>query len=91
MIDRIPTKPGRIKLTDEQGNVKYYTMERADEPLEEGTPLNKATLLSDDTSKYVFGNFADHTVSEAISEVNFRARSGKGGGVFGSFCWDAKI
>ena len=46
MENRVPTKPGRIKLTDENGNIKYYTMERADEPTTEGTPLNKATLFS---------------------------------------------
>ena len=46
MENRVPTKPGRIKLTDENGNVKYYYMERADEPTTEGTPLNKATLFN---------------------------------------------
>ena len=47
MENRVPTKPGRIKLTDDSGNVKYYYMERADEPTVEGTPLNKATLFAD--------------------------------------------
>lgn len=46
MLDRQPTKPNRIKLTDDSGNIEYYTMERADEPTTEGTPLNKATLFS---------------------------------------------
>lgn len=46
MENRVPTKPGRIKLTDDSGNVTYYYMERADEPTVEGTPLNKATLFS---------------------------------------------
>lgn len=45
MENRVPTKPGRIKLTDDSGNSQYYTMERADEPTVEGTPLNKATLF----------------------------------------------
>ena len=45
MENRVPTKPGRIKLTDDSGNAKYYYMERADEPTVEGTPLNKATLF----------------------------------------------
>lgn len=45
MENRVPTKPGRIKLTDDSGNVTYYYMERADEPTVEGTPLNKATLF----------------------------------------------
>ena len=53
MENRIPTKPNRIKLTDDSGNSQYYTMERADEPTVEGTPLNKATLFdSENESRY---------------------------------------
>lgn len=53
MENRIPTKPNRIKLTDDSGNIKYYTMERADEPTVEGTPLNEATLFdSENESRY---------------------------------------
>ena len=46
MNDRISSKPNRIKITHENGSVEYVTWERADEPLQEGTPLNKATLFS---------------------------------------------
>lgn len=42
MIDRIPTHPGRVKLTPVSGNI--YDMEMADDPIEAGTPLNKALL-----------------------------------------------
>lgn len=46
MIDRQPTKPGRVKLTNEAtGEVAYFIMERADEPTEVGTPINRATLF----------------------------------------------
>ena len=38
--DRVPQKPGRVKITPENGAAYYATMERADEPLIEGTPLN---------------------------------------------------
>jgi hypothetical protein len=38
--DRVPQKPGRVKITPENGTAFYATMERADEPLEPGTPLN---------------------------------------------------
>ena len=51
MRNRIPTYPNRIKLTAVQGKTDVYDMERADEPVEEGTPLNTATLLSDETAK----------------------------------------
>lgn len=40
--DRVPTRPNRIRLTDEStGEIKYFVWERADEPSEVGTPLNK--------------------------------------------------
>ncbi len=38
--DRVPQKPGRVKITPENGTAYYATMERADEPVVEGTPLN---------------------------------------------------
>ena len=48
MKDRVSANPGRVKLTPEDGSPAFYaTMERADNPIEEGTPLNKSTLLSD--------------------------------------------
>lgn len=43
MQDRIPLHPGRIKLTQVSGNI--YDMERADEPQQVGTPLNKSNLF----------------------------------------------
>lgn len=51
MIDRQPTKPGRIKLTDDSGNSQYFTMERADEPTITGTPINKNTLFNSTNSE----------------------------------------
>ena len=44
--DRISRYPNRYLLTDENNNEKYVYLERADEPTEEGTPLNAATLTS---------------------------------------------
>ena len=38
--DRVPQMPGRVKITTEDGMSQYATIERADEPVEEGTPLN---------------------------------------------------
>lgn len=40
--DRVPTKPNRVKFNFDDGTVKYAIMERADEPVENGTPINKA-------------------------------------------------
>lgn len=39
--DRIPTYPGRVRLTPVPGQENVYDMVRADEPIEPGTPINK--------------------------------------------------
>lgn len=44
--DRIPTHAGRVKLTPVEGQPDLFTMTRADEPTEAGTPLDKATFDS---------------------------------------------
>lgn len=44
--DRVPTYPGRVKLTKANGTSEYVTMERADSPTQEGTPVNKALFDS---------------------------------------------
>jgi hypothetical protein len=50
MKDRIPTYAGRVTLTPVSGAENTYDMVRADVPIQEGTPLNKATLLTDSTA-----------------------------------------
>lgn len=47
MQDRISTYPGRWKLTPVPGETNVYDFERADDPIVAGTPLNKATFLTD--------------------------------------------
>lgn len=47
MRDRVPTYPGRVVLTPVAGQPNTYDMARADQPTQEGTPLNKATFLQD--------------------------------------------
>lgn len=44
--DRVPTYPGRVKLTKTNGASEYVTLERADAPTQEGTPINKALFDS---------------------------------------------
>lgn len=43
-IDRVPQKPGRVKITPEEGTAFYALLERADEPIQVGTPLNAGTF-----------------------------------------------
>ena len=65
MKDRIPLYPGRVKMTPVSGQANIYDMERADQPTQEGTPLNKATLLSDATAAALGLAGDDPTVDEA--------------------------
>ncbi len=46
VIDRIPMYPGRVRLIPVAGQENTYDMVRADEPLVEGTPINKALFDS---------------------------------------------
>lgn len=65
IVDRVPTYPGRIKLTPVSGQADVFTMERADEPTVEGTPLDKATLDSIIQSRLT-GRFYEPTVTQEI-------------------------
>lgn len=46
VIDRIPTYPGRVKLIPVEGQDGTYDMIRVDEPIVQGTPINKALFDS---------------------------------------------
>ena len=63
--DRVPTYPGRVTLTPVSGEENTFDMKRADLPLVEGTPINKALFdsktdsLVDDVTVYVAANGND--------------------------------
>lgn len=61
MLDRVPTLPGRVKLTADVDD--YYYLERADNPTIEGTPLNSTTLFDSNMSE----RYACNTPTEAFS------------------------
>ena len=44
--DRLPTLTGRRKITHSDGTSEYVTVEMADEPTNEGTPLNRYNLMA---------------------------------------------
>ena len=69
MKDRIPTYPGRIKLTPVAGSTNLYDMERADDPTQVGTPLDKVTFLTDATAEALGLNTEDPTVNEALAAL----------------------
>lgn len=69
MKDRTSLYPGRVKLVPVDGMENTYTMSWADEPLQEGTPLNKATLLSDTVAAALRLSGEDPTVSDALGAI----------------------
>lgn len=50
MQDRVSLYPGRVKLAPVPGQENTFDLVRADQPTQEGTPLNKASLLKDATA-----------------------------------------
>lgn len=66
MKDRVPLYPGRVKLTPVSGKENTYDMVRSDEPTQEGTPLNKASLLKDTTAA-LFGLGTDAVPDDALA------------------------
>lgn len=44
--NRVPSRPNRVKVTPEGGTPFFATVERADEPIVEGTPLDRDLFLS---------------------------------------------
>lgn len=69
MRDRQPLRPNRVLVTPENGSAPFYaTIIRADEPVDEGTPLNKAALLSDPTAA-ALGLASNPTVNDAFAKL----------------------
>ena len=70
MKDRIPRNPGRMLVTPEAGGEAYYvSLTRADNPEQEGTPLNRATLLSTATAEKLGLDPEAATPSDALAGV----------------------
>ena len=66
MKDRVPLYPGRVKMVPVAGQENVYDMTRADQPTQQGDPLNKATLLKDATAA-LFGLGADSVPDDVLA------------------------
>jgi hypothetical protein len=69
--DRVANKPNRVKLTYEDSGASVYArVELADESIESGTPLNKATFdeLQKELNAYVVGNVLVTSTNKNPSE-----------------------
>ena len=73
MQDRASLYPGRVKLVPVAGQENTYDMVRADSPTQEGTPLNKDSLLKDSTAA-LFGLGSDAVPDDMFQMLGgFRA------------------
>ena len=68
MQDRVSLYPGRVKLEPVAGQANLYDLTRADQPTQEGTPLNKASLLKDATAA-LFGLTTDAVPDDALALI----------------------
>ena len=70
-VDRKAANPNRYKITREDGTTEYITLERADNPTVEGTPLNAETFnemmagFSETDHKHAAGDVTSGTFSTA--------------------------
>lgn len=73
-VDRVPTYANRVKITPESGDAYYATMERADSPIENGTPLNAETfnkMQADITAAASAASDAQTAAEAAMPKANF--------------------
>ena len=70
--DRVPMYPGRVKLIPVSGQANTYDLVRADEPIEAGTPINRALFQSllDDI------NAIRQQVNDQLFEITQRVQIG---------------
>ena len=68
MKDRVPVYPGRVKLVPVSGQENIYDMTRADQPTQQGDPINKATLLKDTTAA-LFGLGSDAVPDDVLAWI----------------------
>ena len=64
--DRVANKPNRVRLTYEEGGASVYaTVELADEPIDEGTPLNALNM-----NKLLNKENTDYIIEQGTKEVD---------------------
>lgn len=80
VFDRVPTYPGRVKMTPVAGQENTYDMVRNDSPTETGTPINRAlfesirkdiTALQTNVSDIINDHAYKNTVSNLVAGTEF--------------------
>lgn len=84
MTDRVPSKPGQYSAVidpDTAANVSTgapftITLTRDDQPVTEGTPYNKASVLPDELANILCPGVSDPTPAQAVQQFAIRALTG---------------
>lgn len=71
--DRVSAYPNRYILTDADGNASYVVLERADEPIAVGTPLNAETFNAM-LAEFINMETLNARVAEFINAETFNAK-----------------
>ena len=68
--DRVSTYPNRYVVTAKDGSESYIVLERADEPIEPGTPLNAETFneMFEDVKQYASDTINDVVVANRLTD-----------------------
>ena len=82
MKDRISTYAGRVRLIPVPNQTNTYDAVRADEPVQEGTPLNKQTLLSSEVEEE-YGLSENATPSDVFLAIKEKLDKSVEGGLRG--------
>ena len=77
MIDRQSNNPGRVKITLDDGSVMYGTIERADDPVVVGTPLNKNTFFNNRNSERYICDLPSEAFELLLQEIVVNALADK--------------
>lgn len=72
MKDRVSLYPNRYKLTPVSGQANTYDLSRADEPLEVGTPITKATMFDDEIATVMGLTPENGTPNEGFKKIDSR-------------------
>lgn len=68
-IDRLPQNPNQYKMTNSSGTSEIVTIERADNPVTVGTPMNRSAMMAVqgmENSTTVFND--DGSISETYAD-----------------------
>lgn len=84
MTDRVPSKPGQYTAViepDTAANVSIgapftITLTRDDQPVTEGTPYNKASVLPDELADMLCPGVSDPTPAQAVKQFATRTLTG---------------